>query len=175
MDTAFPMMGSDIPLRGAEAATVQRPFGFSNRHFAKIRDSIEKKRTALIPGDGSKRHSFICVDDVASYLAAAACGGPSGIHAIGGPEALTFLEVAKIYERILGCPLHVQRTPAAVFRIMTTLLRPSAPAAANLMALNYIGTQEETVLDLAPARAFGVRLTSAEEFLRSRSGLPALA
>ena len=66
MDTAFAMMGSDIPLRGAESATVQRPFGFANRHFAKIRDSIEKKRTALIPGDGSKRHSFICVDDVAS-------------------------------------------------------------------------------------------------------------
>ena len=173
MDTAFAMMGSAIPLRGAEAATVQRPFGFANRHFARIRDSIEMKRTAMIPGDGNKRHSFICVDDVASYLAAAAFGGPSGIHDIGGPEALTFLDVVRIYERILGFPLRVQRTPAAVFRIAATLLRPFAPAAANLMALNYIGTQEETVLDAAPARAFGVRLTSAEEFLRSRSALPA--
>jgi uncharacterized protein YbjT (DUF2867 family) len=175
MDTAFAMMGSAIPLRGAEAATVHRPFGFTNRHFARIRESIETKRMAMIPGDGSKRHSFICVDDVASYLAAAAVGGPSGIHTIGGPEALTFVDVVRIYERILEFPLRVQRTPAAVFRIAAMLLRPFAPAAGNLMALNYIGTQEETVFDAGPASAFSVRLTSAEEFLRSRSGLPTTA
>ena len=87
MDTAFTMMGSAIPLRGSESATVLRPFAFANRHFARIKDSIEQKHVALIPGDGTSRHTFICVDDVAAFLASAAFTGPSGIHAIGGPEA----------------------------------------------------------------------------------------
>jgi hypothetical protein len=56
----------------------------------------------MIPGDGTARHTFICVDDVAGFLAAAAISGPSGIHAIGGPEALTFLDIVRLYERILG-------------------------------------------------------------------------
>ena len=89
------------------------------------------------------------MDDVAFYLAAAAVGGPSGVHTVGGPEALTYLDVVRIYERILGFPLRVQRTPAAMFRMAATLLRPFAPAAANLMALNYLGTQEESVFNTA--------------------------
>lgn len=174
MDVTFAMMGSAIPLRGAEAATIQRPFKFARRHFANIRNSIETKRVALIPGNGTKRHSFICVDDVAAYLAAAATGGPSGIHTVGGPEPLTFRDVVALHERILGFSLRVRRTPAAVFRIAATVLRPFSPAAANLMALNYIATREETVFDTAPAREFGVRLTTAEEFLRSKVAMAAV-
>lgn len=175
MDTAFAMMGSDLPLRGAEAATLQRSFGFANRHFDRIRDSIENKRVALIPGDGATRHSFICVNDVAAYLSSAASGGPSGIHTIGGPEALTFCDVVAIYERIVGSAVRVRRTPAPVFRVAATVLRPFSPAAANLMALNYIAAREESVIDTAPAHAFGVHLTSAEEFLRSKSCMSATA
>jgi uncharacterized protein YbjT (DUF2867 family) len=85
MDVAFTMMGSTIPLRGSEGATVLRPFGFANRHFARIKDSIEQRHVALIPGDGTTGRAFVCVDDVAAFLASAACSGPSGIYAIGGP------------------------------------------------------------------------------------------
>jgi len=96
MDTAFAMMGSAIPLRGAEGATVLRPFAFANRHFARIKDSIEQKGVAMIPGDGSSRHAFICVDDVAAFLAAAAISGLTGVYDIGGPEALSFLDIVRI-------------------------------------------------------------------------------
>jgi uncharacterized protein YbjT (DUF2867 family) len=173
MDVAFTMMGSAIPLRGSESATVLRPFGFANRHFARIKDSIEQKHVALIPGDGTTRHAFICVDDVAEFLASAAFTGPSGIHAIGGPEALTFLDVVRLYERILNTALRVRRAPARVFRAAALLMRPFSPAGANLMALNYIGATEDSVADHAAAGAFGVQLTSAEAFLRGKSALAA--
>jgi hypothetical protein len=78
--------------------------------------------------------------------------------------------MVRLYERILGYPLRVRRTPAMVFRVAATVLRPYSPAAANLMALNYIAAREESVIDTAPARTFGIPLTSAEEFLRSRIG-----
>lgn len=173
MDVAFTMMGSTIPLRGAEGATVLRPFPFVQRHFAGIKDSIEQKHVALIPGEGTTRHGFICIDDMAELLASAAFSGPSGSHIAGGPEALTFLDIVHIYERILGITLRVRRTPARIFRIAAPLIRPFSPAAANLFALNYIGATEETFPDPAVAQAFGVRLTSAEAFLRGRSNMAA--
>jgi uncharacterized protein YbjT (DUF2867 family) len=170
MDISFAMMGSTLPLRGAEHATVLRPFAFANRHFDRIKDSIERKHVAMIPGDGSARHAFICVDDVAQFLASAALRqGPPGIHVAAGPEALSFLDVVRIYERVLGVSLRVQKAPALVFRVMATALRPFSPAGANLMCLNYVACTENTPVDLEAARAFGVRLTTAEEFLRGKA------
>ena len=174
MDTAFTMMGSAIPLRGSEGATVLRPFAFANRHFARIKDSIEQKHVAMIPGAGTTRHAFICVDDVAEFLVSAAFSGPSGIHTIGGPEALTFLDVVHLYERILGATLRVRRAPALVFRAAARLMRPFSPAGANLMALNYIAATENSLSDPSAPAAFGVQLTSAEAFLRGKCALAAV-
>jgi uncharacterized protein YbjT (DUF2867 family) len=173
MDVAFSMMGSDIPVRGAENATVTRPFGFAVNHFQRVQNSIERDHVAMIPGNGHTRHAFICVDDVASFLASAAFSGPAGTFAIGGPEALSYLDVVRIYERILNIKLRVKKTPAPVFRVLATVFGPFSPAAANLMALNYIGAKEETGVAPDSASAFDVRLTSAESFLRAKAGLAA--
>jgi uncharacterized protein YbjT (DUF2867 family) len=176
MDVAFAMMGSMIPVRGAESATILRPFQFTSRHVERIKGSIEGKRVAMIPGDGRARHAFICVDDVAAFLAAAVYGGPSGTHDIGGPEALTFPDVVRIYERILGFEVRLKRAPAVVFRIASAVLKPFSPAAGNLMLLNYMGATEDTLPDSAgAAAAFRVQLTSAESFLRSKSSLASAA
>ena len=175
MDTAFTMMGSSIPLRGSEAATISRPFGFANRYFAKIKNSIEGNGVALIPGDGAKRHGFICVDNMASLLASAVISGPSGIHVSGGPEALTFLDVVHLYEKVLSTTLRVKRTPAPMLRAAIPILRPFSPAGSNLMCLNYSSATEETLPDPTVALAFGVRLTSAETFLRNKSAMAASA
>jgi uncharacterized protein YbjT (DUF2867 family) len=175
MDVAFCMMGSDIPVRGAESATVTRPFGFAANHFQKVRNSIERDHVAMIAGNGDTRHAFICVDDVASFLASAVFAGPAGAFVIGGPEALTFLDVVRIYERILNVKLRVKKTPAPVFRVLSAVLGLFSPAAANLMALNYISTKEESSVTPDSAAAFGVRLTSAESFLRAKAGLAAQA
>jgi uncharacterized protein YbjT (DUF2867 family) len=176
MDVAFVMLGSTVPLRGAEAATVLRPFKFAQSHLERVKDSIEKKRTALIPGDGSVRHCFICVDDVAGFLASAACGGPSGVFDVGGPDPVTFLDIVRLYEKILGCKLRVKQTPAWVFRVAAPLIRPFSPAGANLMQLNIIAATEETVLDsMRAASAFHIQLTSAESFLRGKIAAAAAA
>jgi uncharacterized protein YbjT (DUF2867 family) len=174
MDTAFPMLGSEIPVRGAEAATVLRPFPFAANHFARVKDSIERKHVAMVPGDGRTRHSFICADDVAAVTAAAVGRGPSGIHDLGGPEPLSFLDVVHLYEKLLGVSLRVKHAPAAVFRVMSVVLRPFNPAAANLMHLNYLGAVEDSVMDSrALSAACGVTLTSAESFLRGKIALAA--
>ena len=174
MDVAFTMMGSAIPLRGAEAATVLRPFAFANRHFDRIKNSIESTHIAMIPGDGSTRHAFICIEDVAKFLELAALGGPTGIHEIGGPEMLTYLDIVSLYEKFHGVTLTVKRTPAWIFRTALSLMKPFTPAGANLMCLNYIAATENTTADVKKAAdAFQIKLTSAESFLKSKIALAA--
>jgi NADH dehydrogenase len=175
MDVAFTMMGSTIPIRGAEGATVLRPCGFVASHLNRIKDDIEQRHMARIPGNGDTRHAFICVDNVAEYLATAAISGPSGTFDACGPEALTFLDVVRIYERILGVALRVQKTPPAVFRVAASVMRPFTPAGANLMALNYIACKEESLPNPAASQRFGIRLTTAETFLRRKSVMAAYA
>lgn len=171
MDVAFAMMGSAIPLRGATAATVLRPFAFAKNHYQRNKDSIDRKHVAQIPGDGTVRHAFICVDDVARFLAAAAVGGPSGVHTLGGPDAITYLDVVKVFEKVMGTNLRVKKTPAVVFRILSQVLRPFNPAAANIMFINLIGATEETFCDPSTPTQFRVSLTSAESFLRAKYAL----
>lgn len=172
MDVAFAMMGSSIPIRGAENATVLRPFGFSRNHFAKIAGSIERDHVAMVPGDGTLRHAFLSIDDVVRYLAAALDPAHEGMYDIAGPEAISPLQVVEIYERLLGVRLRVKKTPAWVFRAMGTLLSPFQPAAANLMQINYVTATEESAPHPETARRFGIRLTSAGEFLEQRWNLP---
>lgn len=175
MDVAFAMMGSGLPVKGAEAATVKRPFWFSSRFFNGVKDNIERKGEVAIPGSGAARRSFICVDDVAEFLVRAVGHreAHNAVFDIGGPEALSYNEVMKIYERVLGKPLRARHTPAVVFRMGLALLGPFSPAAADIMGINYLSATVDSVIATEEtAKIFGVRLTGAEEFLRRKAALP---
>ena len=171
MDVAFAMMGSDIPIRGAEAATIQRPFWFTSRFFNRIKGDIEQKGRANIPGSGTARRSFICIDDVAQFVTKS-IDLPSArntICALGGPEALSYKEVVAIYEKLLGRSLKVRHTPAIVFRIAMEILKPFSPAAADIMGINYLSATQSSEVEMKETAAtFGVKLTSAEDFLRNK-------
>ncbi len=172
MDVVFPMMGSDIALNGVEAATIKRPFWFTSKFFGSVKDNISKNGKVGILGDGTTRRTYVCVGDVAEFLVKAV-GHPKAQNAvfdIGGPEALSQIQVMKIYEKILGKPLKAQHTPAIVFRAGHAMLRLFSPAAANIMGLNYFAATMDSVIDMnETAEIFDVRLTSAEEFLTSKA------
>jgi uncharacterized protein YbjT (DUF2867 family) len=172
MDVTFPMMGSDIPLRGAAAATVRRPFWFSSRFFGSIKDNIREKGEAVIAGYGTSRHSYICIDDVSEFLVKAV-GRPEAenkIFDIGGPEALSQKDVLAVYEKELGKPLKARHTPAFVFRLGHVLLRPFSPAASNIMGLTYYSATTDSIIEMnETAKIFDVRLTSAEKFLHQKA------
>jgi uncharacterized protein YbjT (DUF2867 family) len=171
MDVIFPMMGSELPLRGAQSATITRPFWFSTRFFQKVKHDMASKGEAGILGDGTTRRTYVCIDDMAEFLVRAV-GHPrtrNAIVDIGGPEALSQLDVMSIYERVLGKRLTAKHTPAVVFRIGRSVLRLFSPAAANIMGVNYAATRLESVIDMTEtAKTFGVTLTSAEAFLRHK-------
>lgn len=179
MDDWFALMGSSIPLRGAKAHTLRRPFWFSKGFLAMVGTSIERRGIALVPGDGKTRNAFVALDDVAAILAAAAAAPEDGVNLVenlGGPEILSWDEAVGIFAKVLGRPLRTIRTPARVYRVLADLLEPLSPQAGNLMAMSWLTALNGTEFDGRPlAERFGVRLTSAEEFLRAKAALPAEA
>ena len=176
MDDWFALMGSAIPLRGAVAATLRRPFWFSKAFLAMVGTTIERRGVALVPGTGATRHAFVALDDVAGIVAAAAAAPEDGVDLIenlGGPEILSWNEVVAIFAKVLGRPLRIIRTPSKVYRVLADLLEPLSPQAGNLMAMSWLGADCGTEFDGRPlAERFGVRLTTADAFLRAKAALP---
>ena len=176
MDDWFALMGSTIPLRGAPAATLRRPFWFSKGFLAMAGSSIDKRSIALVPGDGKARHTPVALDDVAAILAAAASAPESGenlVENLGGPETLSWHDIVAIFSRVLGKPLKSLHTPAKVYRVAADILETLSPPAGNLMAMSWVSAMSDTAFDGKPlAVRFGVKLTSAEEFLRGKLALP---
>jgi NADH dehydrogenase len=176
MDDWFALMGSSIPLRGSRAHTLRRPFWFAKGFLKMVGTSVEKRGVILVPGDGKARHAFVALDDVAAILAAAATAPEDGVNVIenlGGPEVLSFDDVVRVFSRVLGRPLKTIRTPAKVYRVLADLLEPLSPPAGNLMAMSWVTSLSGTDFDGKPlAERYGVKLTSAEEFLRAKAKLP---
>lgn len=179
MDDWFALMGSSIPLRGATAHTLRRPFWFARGFMSFAGTSIDRRGIALVPGNGQARHTPVALDDVAAILSAAAAAPETGenlIENLGGPEILSWDDIAAIFQRVLGKPLKKLHTPARVYRIAADVLETLSPPAGNLMAMSWVAAICDTAFDGKPlAERFGVKLTTAEEFLRAKAVLPAEA
>ena len=175
MDDWFALMGSSIPLRGAQAHTLRRPFWFSKAFLSLTGHLIERRGLALVPGSGRARHAFIALDDVAAFLAQAVelAGTESTTHEIGGPEVLSWDDVVGIFARVLGRPVRALHMPAGFYSAISTLLDPFSAAAANLMAMSRLCAVTDTDFSTTEfASLFGIALTSAEQFLRQKQALP---
>ena len=176
MDDWFALMGSTIPLRGARAHTLRRPFWFAKGFMAFAGASIDRRGIALVPGNGRTRHTMVALDDVAAILSAAAAAPETGenlVENLGGPEILSWDEVVTVFERVLGKPLRKIHTPAKVYRVAADILEALSPPAGNLMAMSWVAATSDTAFDGKPlAERFGVKLTTAEEFLRAKAALP---
>jgi uncharacterized protein YbjT (DUF2867 family) len=171
MDVYFPFFGTDLPVNKAEVSTLRRPFKFSNKFFDGIKKDMEQKSRFNIVGKGNVRCSFITIDNVADFHVSAV-GNPNAMNRVipvGGPAALSPLEVKSLFEKALGKALSVKSTPLPVIWLMAKMLPPFNPHAANLMAMNYASAKNNMVIPnaLEIAREFGVRLQSAEEYIGS--------
>lgn len=172
MDDYFALMGSSIPLRGAVAATLRRPFWLSRGYLKLVGALIEERGIALVPGPVGGRHSFVALDDVGTLLVRA-LRHPAAQNAcfdLGGPEILSWGEVAALYAKLLGRPVRaVSLAPPAALRLAAAGLRLLSEAAGNQLGILWSIADQEIIVDSdAAAATFDVRLTSAEEFLSAK-------
>jgi len=113
------------------------------------------------------------VEDVARLIVAS-IGHKAALRRVldvTGPVALSGEEVAQTFERILGRMLKRKYTPAAIFKMLSLVMKPFQPAASNVMAIQHWGaTVAVPVRGQEIAAELGVGLTTPEAYLRARLG-----
>jgi uncharacterized protein YbjT (DUF2867 family) len=168
------LVGSSVPTRGEQHGTLARPYPFMQRFRRATGHSVESRGRMLVPGPSRHRNAFISVHDAATALVNAIDADLHGTVDVGGPQALSWDEVAGIYGDVLGRSVRVMSTPAGVFAAAQSVLRPVAPSAANIMGLNRLMGTVETNWQTADVLAqLGVTAPrTVEEVLREKAGLP---
>lgn len=113
-----------------------------------------------VVGEGRRKHSFISAGDVARFIVAAV-RNPSAIGkrlVLGGPEPLSFREVADVYGRVLGRDVPVRSVKPG---------EPIPGVPENVLGIAASLDMFDSPIDMADtSRQMGVPLTSIEEVAR---------
>lgn len=175
MDCWFAFIGSTLPGRGAEAATIKRPFWFLKMFMGMVGNLIEGMNMALVAGRANTCHAFVTTDNVADFMVKS-IDHPKARNAViqlGGPEILTWEQVVTTYGSVLGRRIKPLYAPNGVFRAARLLFAPFSEGASNILGLNWL-VGYDTPYDMRElASTFGVKLTTAEQFLKQKASLPA--
>ena len=165
---SFPPMALEFPLQTAKRAvearlqrgrmtyTILQPTFYDEVWLTPALGFDVAKATAQIYGAGHHRISWISAHDVARF-AVAALNTPRAANSViklGGPEALSPLDVVQLAERITGRTFTVQHVPESGLRAQyDAAAEPMARSFAGLM-LSYAAGD---VIDMAgPLRLFQV-------------------
>lgn len=113
--------------------TILRPAAFMETWAMIVGDPVLKTGKVQIFGDGTNKVNFVAVDDVAAF-AVRVLDDPGALNAdvdIFGPENLSLLEVAAVFERLKGEPARKQHLPVPVMKLLSTFVRPFNPVFAR--------------------------------------------
>lgn len=175
MDCWFAFIGSTIPGRGAEVATIKRQFWFLKMFLGMVGNMIEGMNMALVAGRANTRHAFVTTDNVADFMVKSIDHpkAQKAVFQIGGPEVLTWEQVIVTYGSVLGRRIKPLYAPNGVFRVARLLFAPFSEGASNILGLNWL-VGYDTPYDVRElASTLGVKLTTAEQFLKQKASLPA--
>jgi uncharacterized protein YbjT (DUF2867 family) len=172
LDSWLVLIGGSTPLRGGgQNQTVQRKFWFSNLYLSIIGGMIEKRGLAVLTGNGTAKHAFVTLDDVASMMIGA-IQHPAmqcRIVEVGGPQILSWRELLDIYGKVIGRKIRIVSMPTPVAAVLQSILGLISPAAANIMGLNRLVTYNSAYDMSELSQTFGIKLKTAEEFLREKT------
>lgn len=170
----------DFPLQRAKRAVeatlaaaaleevVLRPGKFMDVWFSPICGFDVAARRATVFGGGTAPVSWIAAADVAQVAARSTLGeGPTGVVELGGPEALSQLEVVAVYEDVLDASWRTETLPVGELeRMLVDGADDVERSLGALMLETHLGstTDPSWCLD-----AFPMRLTSVREFAEAYS------
>lgn len=128
------------------------------------------KRHATIYGDGERKISFISLGDVAEFAVRAAMSQDAASESIelGGPDAVSPLEVVHIFEEIGAAPFDVQRVPDGALKVQFDSATDSLQKSFAGLMLDYAHGDEIAMDDTL--QRFPVPLTSVRDYARSVMG-----
>jgi NADH dehydrogenase len=121
-------------------------------------------------GDGTRPISWISIQDVARFAAAASEGGPfaNRVLEVGGPEALSYLDVLKAFTAVVGRPVVPVFTD--VGELESAFARSTEPKGQALAAARLITARGTTVDGRAAQALLPGRLVAISDYARSFGG-----
>ena len=146
--------------------TILRPSSFMEVWLSPVVGFDAANANVTVYGTDEKKISWISLHDVAQF-AVASLTNPAAHNAVlelGGPDALSPLEVIKIFEAASGKPFAVQHVPAEALHAQ--LAAATDPIQQSFAALMLAVTQGDEIDMHATLAQFPLRLTSVEEFAR---------
>jgi len=177
---SFPNVDIDFPLQTAKRAvedrlrrgrmtyTILQPTFFTEVWLSPALGFDPVHATARIYGGGHNKISWISFRDVAKF-AAAALGNPQAVNAViklGGPAALSPLEVVRLAEQVVGKRVIVEHVPEEALRAQHgAATDPQQQSFAGLMLYYALGDAIDMTETL---RALPVQhLKSVREYLQA--------
>lgn len=114
------------------AWTIIRPSAYMETWLMVLRDPLARSGKIVVFGRGENPINFVSVRDVAAIVERAVTDPTlhGRIIDVGGPENLTFNEIARRIERAAGRTGVTRHVPRTVMRVASTLLAPIKPVLA---------------------------------------------
>lgn len=150
-------------LSGRMRATILRPSYFSEVWLSPALGFDPANGRARIYGAGDAKVSYISLNDVAAFAVAAAekLLDKSVVLEMGGPEPLSQLDAAQIFERLLGRKIELDRVPVAALEEQH---RSSDPLQKTFAALMLAYAKGDAIpASMETARSYGITLHSVSD------------
>jgi len=150
---------------------ILRPSAFMEFWAALLGQPIVERGRTTIFGRGTNPVNFVSVADVAQFVLIA-LDNPAArnqVIEVGGPENLSLVQVAAIFERVTGRTGKKSHVPLPVMRVMAVLMRPFNPALGRQIAAGvHMDTADQTLDMTDTLTRFPVQLTRLEEIVRAQ-------
>jgi uncharacterized protein YbjT (DUF2867 family) len=157
----------DAPVTGV----VVRPTAFMETWLTVIGGKLARGGPALVLGPGRNPINFVAADDVAAFVCLAAGGDPRiGTQiTVGGPQNLSFTEIAQRLLAHSSNAASIKHVPLGALKLMSLLARPVKPAFARQAGAAVVMNTTNLTFDLRSLRARFPEMaaTSIEDMLRS--------
>lgn len=151
--------------------TILRTTAFMEFWATLIGQPIVEKGQTTIFGRGVNPVNFVSADDVAR-LALIALESPetrNQVIEVGGPEDLSLLQVAEIFERVTGRTAKKRHVPLPAMRAMSLLMRLFNPALSRQIAAGiYMDTEDQSLDMTETLQRFPVQLKRLEDVVREQ-------
>ena len=161
------------PLTGV----IVRPTAFLQTWLTVIGAKLARGGPALVLGPGRNPINFVAAEDVAAYVCLAAGGDPriGRLITVGGPQNLSFTDIAHRLLADAGRTGAIKHVPLGALRAMSVLARPVRPGFARQARAAVVMNTTDQSFDPLPLRERFADLPSLsiDDVLRSRAAAPA--
>jgi uncharacterized protein YbjT (DUF2867 family) len=162
----------DAPLTGV----IVRPTAFLQTWLTVIGSKVASGGPALVLGPGRNPINFVAAEDVAAFVCLAVAGDPriGELITVGGPQNLSFTEVAHRLLADAGRSGAIKHVPLGALRAMSVLARPVRPGFARQAHAAVVMNTTDLSFDSLPVRERfpDVPVLGIDDVLRSMAAAP---